>query len=137
MRKHFLYNVRQLVVVVAAGLSLGVLMPAAPVVAAISGTTTHPDVTETNRCRVPYSELNKENCLIISYILLITNIISGLAGIIIAGSIVVAGIQYSASGSSPQVVAEARKRIRNAVLAMFLFAFAYAIIQWLVPGGTI
>jgi hypothetical protein len=101
-----------------------------------SGTAKHPSAVARD-CTVPYKQLNKDNCKIIGYIIIGTNALSAIAGVVIASSIVAAGIQYSSAGSNPQKVAAARQRIINSVLALFIFAFGYAVVQWLVPGGVI
>lgn len=80
-------------------------------------------------------ELNQDNCGIIAYIVTFINILSGLVGIVVVIMITVGGIQYAAAGSNPQAVAAARKRISNAVLALVLYIFMFAFLQWLVPGG--
>jgi exosortase/archaeosortase len=56
-------------------------------------------------------------------------------GLIVSIMIVIGGIQYITAGSEPQKVAAAKGRIANAIVALFAFAFMYAILQWLVPGG--
>lgn len=116
--------------------SLVVPMAVAGTVAAQSGTAQHPSAVA-NDCTVPYTQLNKDNCKIIGYIIIGTNALSAIAGVVIASSIVAAGIQYSSAGSNPQKVAAARQRMINSVLALLIFAFGYAVVQWLVPGGVI
>ncbi len=56
-------------------------------------------------------------------------------GLIVTITVVVSGIQYITSGGNPQGVNAAKKRIFNAVGALLLFAFMWALLQWLVPGG--
>ncbi len=56
-------------------------------------------------------------------------------GIIVVGSIVVAGIQYSTSQGNPQATAAALKRVGATVTALFIYLFMYAILNWLIPGG--
>ncbi len=56
-------------------------------------------------------------------------------GLIVTITIVVSGIQYITSGGDPQGVNAAKKRIFNAVGALLLFIFMWALLQWLVPGG--
>jgi Na+/phosphate symporter len=63
------------------------------------------------------------------------NVLSALVGVIVVIMIIVGGIQYSAAGDDPQKVAAAKSKITNALLALFLFIFMYALLQWLVPGG--
>lgn len=56
-------------------------------------------------------------------------------GLIVAGSMVWAGIQYSTSRGNPQATEAALKRISNAVIALLIYIFAWAILNFLVPGG--
>jgi hypothetical protein len=55
-------------------------------------------------------------------------------GLVIIASMVVAGIQFTSSRGDPQATATAIKRIQSNVLALFIFFFAYAILNYLVPG---
>lgn len=72
---------------------------------------------------------------LVKWTLIGINFLAAGAGIIIAVSIVVAGIQYASSGSNPQQVAAAKSRIISAIVALLAFFFLYAFLQWLVPGG--
>jgi len=65
----------------------------------------------------------------------IINFMSFGVGIIVVGLIIVGGIQYITSGGVPQKIEAARKRITNAIIALVLFIFMYALLQWLIPGG--
>jgi len=58
-------------------------------------------------------------------------------GLIIAGSLVFAGIQYTTSRGDPQATAAAVDRIQNSVMALLLFLFAYAILNYIVPGAVL
>jgi hypothetical protein len=58
-------------------------------------------------------------------------------GLVIIASLIVAGIQYSASRGDPQATAQAVKRIRSAVTALIIFIFGYAILNYLIPAGFI
>lgn len=58
-------------------------------------------------------------------------------GLVIVGSMVWAGIQYTASRGEPQGTEEAIKRIRSNVTALVLFIFAYAILNYVVPGAVL
>ena len=58
------------------------------------------------------------------------------AGIVIVGSLVVGGIQYTTSQGDPQAQAKARGRVISALGALLLFIFTFALLQWLVPGGV-
>jgi hypothetical protein len=89
-----------------------------------------------NDCQVPYAQLNSSNCGIVKYIVLLTNILSLLVGVVIVISLVWGGIQYTMAKADPQGVAAARHRISNAILALFMYIFMFAFLQWVVPGGV-
>lgn len=79
--------------------------------------------------------LTKDNCVIIGYILTITNVLSGLVGLVVVLMIAYGGIQYAMSRDDPAQVAAAKERIKNAVMALVFYLFAVAFLQWLIPGG--
>ncbi len=56
-------------------------------------------------------------------------------GLIVVIMIMIGGVQYTTAGSNPQAIAAARKRIGNALFALILFTFMFALLQWLIPGG--
>ncbi|MDO8265402.1 MAG: hypothetical protein Q7T41_00500, partial [Candidatus Saccharibacteria bacterium] len=56
-------------------------------------------------------------------------------GIIVTGSIVWAGIQYATSRGNPQGTEAALKRVYNSVIALLIYIFSFAILNFLVPGG--
>lgn len=58
-------------------------------------------------------------------------------GLVLVGSLVYAGIQYSASQGDPNNTAAAVKRIKSILGALLLFIFAYAILNYVVPGMVI
>lgn len=63
------------------------------------------------------------------------NILVGVAGLAIVGSIVVGGIQYSSAGGNASQVSSAKNRIVVSIASLLILGFGYAILQWLVPGG--
>ena len=72
--------------------------------------------------------------------LYINPFINGLAIIVLLAvviSIIIGGIQYSASADQPAAAAAAKQRIINAVLALLAFMFLWAFLQWIVPGGLL
>lgn len=102
------------------------------------GVTTY---TVTNDCEgpiranVPKGEPG--HCGILNYFVIFINVLSALAGVVIVGSIVGGGIQYSMAGSDPQKVQAAKNRIRNAIIALLFFLFGYGLLNYLVPGGVL
>lgn len=56
-------------------------------------------------------------------------------GLVVIGSIIVAGIQYSTSRGDPGATEASIKRITNSVIALLIYIFMFAIANFLVPGG--
>ncbi len=81
--------------------------------------------------------IGKDDCGITKYIIIFINVLSAILGVVITISIIVAGIQYSASAGNPQAVEASKKRISNAILALVVFAFMFGFLQWIVPGGVL
>jgi|GEM_PF-1955887 len=65
----------------------------------------------------------------------IIRFLSAGVGIIVIGSLVFAGIQYTASRGDPNASAAAIKRIQNTAIALLIYIFAFAILNYLVPAG--
>lgn len=80
-------------------------------------------------------ELNAGNCEIIGIFQTAINVLSALVGVAIVSMIVYGGIQYSAAGDDPQKISQARQKIINAIIALVMYLFMFAFLQWLVPGG--
>lgn len=93
------------------------------------------DCRVTEKQKADGVQLDKSNCRIILMVVTITNILSALVGIVIVLAITVAGIQYSMAGGDPQKVTAAKHRIRSALVALLLYIFMFAFLQWIVPGG--
>lgn len=64
----------------------------------------------------------------------IIRFLSNGAGLVIIGSLVLGGIQYTISRGDPQGTATAINRIRSVMFALLLFIFSYAILNYLIPG---
>jgi len=56
-------------------------------------------------------------------------------GIVITGSVIFAGIQWAASRGDPQAAGKAISRLVNTGIALLLYVFGWALLNWLVPGG--
>jgi Type IV secretion system pilin len=56
-------------------------------------------------------------------------------GLVIVASMVWAGIQYTASRDDPSAVGKAKERIQNNLIALLVYVFAYAILNYLIPKG--
>lgn len=77
-----------------------------------------------------------DNC-ILDNINTVINVLSAGVGIIVIITIITAGIQYITAGGDPQKISQAKNRIRNALFALLAFAFLFAFLQWIVPGGIL
>lgn len=77
------------------------------------------------------------HCAILDYVVLAINLLSALVGIVVVGSIIYGGIQYSSAGSDPQKISAAKDRIRNALIALLFFIFTYSFLNYLIPGGVL
>lgn len=104
-------------------------------VASAASTTPVPVNTD---CNDP-SASGLQNCLqhnkIITDLNYIIDFLSAGVGIVVVGSIILGGIQYSMAGGSPEAVGKAKQRITNAFIALVAFIFIFAFLQWLIPGG--
>jgi hypothetical protein len=56
-------------------------------------------------------------------------------GLAIVAGLIIAGIQLTASKGDPQLRAKAISRIYNVVIALFVYIFAYAILNYVIPAG--
>ena len=65
----------------------------------------------------------------------IIKILTDGVGLVIIGSIVVGGIQYSASAGDPQATSRAITRIRESLIALVIFIFGFAILNYVIPVG--
>lgn len=89
------------------------------------------------KCSPPAGEqLNVGNCGIVAYVQLAINILTAVIGVIIVIMIAVGGVQYSLARDNPQQTAAAKAKIYNAILALIIYLFSFAILQYLIPGGA-
>ncbi|HSX36631.1 MAG TPA: hypothetical protein VLG13_00715 [Patescibacteria group bacterium] len=87
--------------------------------------TTHPDAA--------YCSGNNSGILDVTFAII--RFLSYGVGLVIIGSLVVAGIQYTSSQGDPKASAQAQERIKSTVIALLVFIFAYAILDYIVPAG--
>ena len=65
----------------------------------------------------------------------IIRVLSDGVGLVIIASVVYGGIQYSSSGGDPNATSQAIHRIRESLIALLIFIFGYAILNYLIPAG--
>jgi hypothetical protein len=84
----------------------------------------------------PNADCSKDRCdFIKKYVNPFIELLSAIFGLIAVISLIMAGIQYSTAGGDSQAVNKAKKRIVNTVLAVVVYFFLYAFLQFIVPGG--
>lgn len=67
----------------------------------------------------------------------IIHFLSNGVGLLLIGSLVFAGIQYTTSRDDPQAVASARNRMQGVLISLLLYVFAYALLNYLIPGALL
>lgn len=82
-----------------------------------------------------YFSSQSQNPILTDLLLPGINFMSGIVGIVVIASIVIAGIQYITSSGNPEAAASARRRIQASVISLVVYIFGFALLQWLVPGG--
>jgi hypothetical protein len=65
----------------------------------------------------------------------IIRLLSDGVGIMVVASVIVGGIQFSVSRGDPNATAAAIGRIRTSLIALLIYIFAYAILNYVIPGG--
>ena len=66
----------------------------------------------------------------------VVDVLSIGVGIVVVGALIVGGIQYIIAGDNANAVSAAKSRVMNALLALAVFLFLWAFLQWLIPGGV-
>lgn len=74
--------------------------------------------------------------LVGNYINPLINMLTVAFGLIAVISLILGGIQYTASEGDPQKSAKAKSRISNTIFAIIAYAVLYGLLQFLVPGGA-
>ncbi|HKR82327.1 MAG TPA: hypothetical protein VJR27_05025 [Candidatus Saccharimonadales bacterium] len=65
----------------------------------------------------------------------IIRVLSAGAGLVVIGSIVLAGVQYTTSRGDPNATSKAVGRIRNSLYALLIYIFAAAMLNFVIPAG--
>ena len=71
---------------------------------------------------------------IIDLVFAIIRFLSDGVGIVVVASIVFGGISYITSGGDPNKTNKAIARIRSSIIALMIYIFAYAILNYIIPG---
>jgi cytochrome bd-type quinol oxidase subunit 2 len=81
--------------------------------------------------------LTSNNCKIYGWLVIFIRALSAMVGIVVVIMVAVGGVQYTMSKDNPQATSEAKNRIKNAIIALVIYIFMFAFLQWLVPGGVV
>jgi len=85
------------------------------------------------------SDAGIQNCVknnqIVKDLNFIVNFLSAGVGIVVIGTIIVGGVQYTLAGDNSQLTGAAKQRIINGLIALAVFIFSFAFLQWIIPGG--
>jgi hypothetical protein len=77
------------------------------------------------------------SCLFAKYASPVVELLSGLVGLVVVVAVIVGGVEYSTSAGDPQRAASGKSHITNALLALIAYAFLYAFLQFIIPGGLL
>jgi hypothetical protein len=79
---------------------------------------------------------NPDGCnAMLDLVFAIIRLLSMGVGVVIVASTVWAGIQYTMSRGDPSGTTKAIGRLQNNVIALLIFIFGYAILNYLIPAG--
>jgi hypothetical protein len=77
---------------------------------------------------------NGQSVLVVYTVMILKFIALAIGGIILL-MIIIGGFQYIISAGDPTAVKSAKSRITNAITALVLYGFMYAILNFIIPGG--
>jgi hypothetical protein len=84
-----------------------------------------------------YEACAKSNNLFDRYLNPFIRFLSIAVGLAVVIGILIGGLQYIASAGDPQKAAAGKKHIWNAVLALIVYLFLFAMLNFLIPGGIL
>ncbi len=83
------------------------------------------------------ADCSKNNCdFVLKYLNPAINLFTIVFGVLVAISLILAGIQYASSSGEPQKAAAAKSRISKTIMAFVAYAFLYVFADFLIPGGA-
>lgn len=84
------------------------------------------------------SKVTSGSCDLVSkYIQPLIDLLAGGVGLAVVISIVIGGMQYSSSGGDSSKITAAKNRIRNSIIALLMYLFLLAFLNFLIPGGLV
>lgn len=81
--------------------------------------------------------LDVSNCVLLKdYVVPAINALAASVGIVVVIMVAWGGFQYTTSRDNPQQAAQAKNHVQNAIIALVMYIFMIAFLNWLVPGGV-
>jgi hypothetical protein len=101
------------------------------------GTKGYTDKTAATKIDTECDNINDPSkpCQMLVYLKNGINFLSAVAGIAITFSLIWAGYQYMTARANAGIVTAAKNKIIMTLVALLLYIFMYAILNWLIPGG--
>ncbi|HVV66486.1 MAG TPA: pilin [Candidatus Saccharimonadales bacterium] len=85
----------------------------------------------------PSANCDQNGCdLVKKYVNPTINVLSVIVGLVAVISIVAGAIQYITSTGDPQKTSAAKSRISKTIFALVAYAFLYAFLEFIIPGGV-
>ncbi len=81
--------------------------------------------------------IDSDHCNITKHLVTFINFLSAAAMLAITASIMIAGYQYMTARDKAESIQAAKTRIVWALVALVLFIFGYALLNFFVPGGVL
>src|SRR5690606_28092694 len=82
------------------------------------------------------SDTNCQN-IFDKYLTPFVRFLSAAVGIVVVAAVIFGGIQFSTSGGDPQKVANAKKHVANAIIALLAYILLFAFLNFIIPGGLV
>lgn len=81
--------------------------------------------------------MNRQNCGIVNLLVILINFLSAVAGVALVASLMLSGYLYMTARDNPGQIEKAKSRIVQTLIALTVFIFMYALLNFLVPGGVL
>jgi len=86
-------------------------------------------------CPGTSNQQNTTACFFDKYVTPAIQLLSAAVGLVAVVAIITGAIEYITSAGDPQRTAAGKTHITNALLGILAYAFLYAFLQFLIPGG--
>jgi hypothetical protein len=84
-----------------------------------------------------YTNCRANNDLFKTYVNPFIAFLSFAVGLAVVIGVIIGGMQYITSAGDPQKAATGKRHIWNAIIAMLVYLFLFALLNFLIPGGVV